>query len=152
MIYTATFSIERFYRHAPEKVFRAFAVAEAKEQWFAGPKDQWKELEREMDFRVGGVERVRGVHQTGFESFFDCRYHQIVENRRIVYVYDMYVNKQLISVSIASIELEPKDGGTRFLLTEQGAYLEGGEQAYRSRKEGTEGLMRQFEAALDRAR
>ena len=150
MIYSATFSIERFYRHAPEKVFRAFADPEAKAKWFAGPKGQWKELTREVDFRVGGQERVRGVHKTGFESFFDCRYHQIVENRRIVYVYDMHVNKQLISVSIATLEMEPKDGGTRFLLTEQGAYLEGGEAAYQSRKEGTEGLMRQLEAALDR--
>jgi uncharacterized protein YndB with AHSA1/START domain len=149
MIYTATFTIERLYRHAPAKVFRAFANPEAKQQWFVGPKDAWQERERVDDFRVGGSDRLRGVHKTGLESLFVSRYHEIVPNRRIVYVYDMHVDGALISVSLATIELEEKDGGTRLVITEQGAYLEGGEQAYRSRVEGTEQLIRALDAMMN---
>jgi uncharacterized protein YndB with AHSA1/START domain len=149
MIYTATFTIERRYRHAPEKLFRAFADAEAKRQWFAGPKGAWQEKERVHDFRVSGSDRVRGVHKGGLESLFISRYHEIVPDRRIVYVYDMHLDGKLISVSLATIELLASEGGTRLVLTEQGAYLEGGEEAYRSRRDGTEQLMRALEASVN---
>jgi hypothetical protein len=60
----------------------------------------------------------------------------------------MHIDGKLISVSLATIELEASDGATRLILTEQGAYLEGGEAAYRSRKEGTEQLIRALDASL----
>ena len=149
MIYTGTFTIERLYRHAPEKVFRAFADPEAKRAWFAGPKGEWQEGERVHEFRVGGSDRVSGTHKGGMTSLFVSRYHEIVPNTRIVYVYDMHVGGKLISVSLATIELEKASGGTRLVLTEQGAFLDGGEPAYRSRKEGTEYLMGALGASLD---
>jgi len=151
MIYTATFTIERQYRHPPEKVFRAFADPRAKQAWFTGPKESWQERERTHDFRVGGTDRVRGVHKGGRESLFVSRYHVIVPHRRIVYVYDMHVDGKLISVSLATIELDEIGGGTRLVLTEQGAFFDDGEPAFRSRKEGTEELMRALDASLDRA-
>jgi len=61
-------------------------------------------------------------------------YFDIVQNRRIVYCYDMYVNDEKVSVSLATIEFEPAGKGTKLVLTEQGTkglienlakYLEG---------------------------
>jgi hypothetical protein len=55
-----------------------------------------------------------------------------------------------LSVSVATIELDPLDDGaaTRLLFTEQGAYFEGGEAANADRQEGTIGLLKQLEATL----
>ena len=51
------FTIERELAFPPARVFAAWADPKAKAQWFAGPADKWKLLEREMEFRVGGRER-----------------------------------------------------------------------------------------------
>ena len=56
---------------------------------------------------------------------FDARYHDIVENQRIVYSYDLYLDDQRMSVSVATVELESHDDGTRMLFTEQGAFFDG---------------------------
>ena len=49
----ATFVVERVYDASPERVFKAFADPVAKDKWFGGPGD-WTQLERSMEFRVGG--------------------------------------------------------------------------------------------------
>jgi uncharacterized protein YndB with AHSA1/START domain len=133
-----TFRIERTYDATPARVFAAWSTAEAKSRWFAGP-DQWKMLIREMDFRVGGQERLRGRFANGMISDFQCTYHDIVPERRIVYAYDMYIDDTKISVSLATIELEPADPGTRLVLTEQGAFLDGYDDA--GKREHGSGLL-----------
>jgi uncharacterized protein YndB with AHSA1/START domain len=54
----ATFTIERTYDAAPERVFAAWADPAAKARWFGGPGDG--DTEYELDFRVGGRELNRG--------------------------------------------------------------------------------------------
>jgi uncharacterized protein YndB with AHSA1/START domain len=41
-------------------VWRALTDEAAKSKWFAGTPDKWQLLERRMDIRVGGSERLRG--------------------------------------------------------------------------------------------
>ena len=55
-----------------------------------------------------------------------------------------------LSVSVATIELEPIDdgAGTHLVFTEQGAYFEDGEAANADREEGTIALLKQLEATL----
>ena len=53
----------------------------------------------------------------------------------------MYVNDQKISVSLATIEFEPSGKGTKLILTEQGAYLDGGIDGHAGREQGTKGLI-----------
>jgi uncharacterized protein YndB with AHSA1/START domain len=55
-----SFSLEREFPHPVARVFAAWAQRRAKDRWFGGPTGQWKPLEREMDFRVGGRERGTG--------------------------------------------------------------------------------------------
>jgi len=136
-----TFAIERELPYPPARVFAAWADPKAKAAWFAAPRDVCKEAIREQDFRVGGKERLRAEWHNGKVSDFHAVYHDIVQDRRIVYIYDMYVNDAKISVSLASIEFEPAGKGTKLILTEQGAYLDGGIDGAASREQGTRGLV-----------
>jgi uncharacterized protein YndB with AHSA1/START domain len=148
-----TFTIERELPHAPARVFAAWADPKAKAQWFAMPKSAGREVIRQQDFKVGGIERLRGEWNNGKVSDFHCVYQDIVQDRRIVYSYNMYVNDGKISVSLATIEFEPSDvggkAGTRLILTEQGAYLDGGIDGHASREQGTRGLVESLARYLE---
>ncbi len=145
-----TFVVNRSFAFNRELVFAAWASAEAKSHWFAGPTG-WTALRRELDFRVGGREQVVGRKSDGSVSRFDARYHEIVPNERIVYVYDMYMNDIQMSVSLATIEFEPRGDGTQLVITEQGVFLDGRDDA-RGREHGTNILADQLERALQRSR
>ncbi len=145
----ATFVIERVYDASPARVFAAWATPEGKGSWFVGPEG-WSQMERVFEFRVGGEERVKGRFPGGRTSDFRSRYFDIVSNRRIVYTYDMYIDATKISVSLATVEFLAEGAGTRLVITEQGAFLDGYDDAG-NRERGTRGLLDQVEAALRRA-
>jgi len=142
-----TFTLEREFAFPPARVFAAWAEREAKDRWFGGPSGQWRPLERHMEFRVGGSERARGQWTGGRVSDFQAQYHDIVQDRRIVYSYSMHIDDMKISVSLATIEFEPAGRGTKLILTEQGAFLDGYDDAG-SRQRGTGGLMDALEKSL----
>jgi uncharacterized protein YndB with AHSA1/START domain len=134
-----TFTIERRYDATPEQVFHAFANERVKEAWFAGP-DQWTLMERDMEFMPGGRERLKGKLPNGTITIFDAEYFDIIENERIVYAYEMTINGKKISVSLATIQLKPAGKGTLLTVTEQGAFLDGHDDAG-SREKGTGSLL-----------
>ena len=141
-----TFVLERVFAFKAAEVFAAWADPAAKARWFRGP-DPWRALERESEFRVGGAEHVKGGWPGGMTTHFRARYHDIVPNERIVYVYDMHVNETLISISLATIEFKVEKSGTRLILTEQGAFLDDYDDAG-AREKGTGMLLEQLDAAL----
>jgi uncharacterized protein YndB with AHSA1/START domain len=143
-----TFVIRRQFRFTPSQVFAAWSSKEAKGQWFVGPPG-WNASVRELDFRVGGSERLEGRRPDGTLSRFHARYHQIVPNERIVYVYDMYSGDTQTSVSLVTISLQPSKTGTDLLITEQGVFLDGHDDP-RGREHGTNVLMDQLERSLQR--
>ena len=120
----ATFAIERTYDASPARVFAAWADPEVKARWLAGPED-WGPDEFDLDFRVGGREFSRGGPQGGPVHTYQARYQDIVPDERIVYTYDMHLDQTLISVTLATVEFKPAGAGTRLILSEQGAYLDG---------------------------
>ena len=135
----ASFTITRHWKHAPSRVFEAFAKEEAKRKWFAGPPG-WEQHKKVWDFREGGHEHLSGRHPTGKVSVVDCIYQDIVENERIVYSYVMHLDGRKISVSQACIELKGEGDGTKLVLTEYGDYLDGYDDAGK-REHGTNWLM-----------
>lgn len=141
-----TFNIQRHYPAAPERVFQAFADLDSKVRWFAGPKT-WITARREMDFRVGGKEVLSGGPEGGKTHTFEARYFDIIPNRRIIYAYDMYVGDVKLSVSLATIEIEPDGKGTRLTMTEQGAFFEGLEDGSQ-REAGTKELLEKLGSSL----
>jgi uncharacterized protein YndB with AHSA1/START domain len=142
----STFRIERTYDASPERVYQAFSQQESKQKWFSGP-DDWAAGKREFDFRVGGREVLSGGPKNGPQHTFEARYFDIVPNQRIVYAYDMYVGDRKLSVSLATIELQPHGQGTRLIMTEQGAYLDGVEDGSQ-REAGTKQLLEQLDRSL----
>lgn len=136
MITNAAFTIERMLNASPARVFAAFSSLEAKTAWFRAPADIVT-LARDFDFRVGGRERFHARWPSGMESDFQAVYHDIVENERIVLVYDLFHNAEKLSVSLQTIELRPEGAGTRLLHTEQASYFSGGIEAVQGREHGT---------------
>jgi uncharacterized protein YndB with AHSA1/START domain len=135
----ASFTLEKHYDAPTALVFKAFADREAKSRWFGGG-GEWELMAREFDFRVGGREQLMGKWKSGMVSAFDAVYHDIVPEQRIVYAYDMHLDGRHISVSLATILFAPDGAGTKLTVTEQGAFLDGYDDAG-SRERGTRGLL-----------
>ncbi|HEY1890100.1 MAG TPA: SRPBCC family protein [Steroidobacteraceae bacterium] len=136
----AEFHLERVYDSSVARVWQALTQPQAKAQWFAGAHDSWKVLERQMDVRVGGRERLQGRWDTGVVTTFDAIYQDVVPNERLVYCYQMFLDELKISVSLATVQLQATGQGTRLRVAEQGAFLDGYDDAG-SRERGTAKLL-----------
>jgi len=143
----SSFVIERRYDYDPAQVYRAWVNPEAKARWFNGPPDKWSEQVREMDVRVGGRDRLIGKFVDGSESRFEALYFEVVPEKRLVYAYDMYWQGNKISVSLASIEFVLAGKGTKLVVTEQHAFLDGYEDGG-SRERGTRSLLENLADSL----
>jgi uncharacterized protein YndB with AHSA1/START domain len=143
----ASFHLERTYDAPVARVWRALTDEGAKTQWFAGTPGRWKLLERHMDVRVGGTERLKGRWEGGVVSTFDATYHDVIANERLVYSYVMHLDDKKISVSLATMELQADGSRTRLMVTEQGAFLDGYDDAG-SREHGTGFLLDALGASL----
>jgi uncharacterized protein YndB with AHSA1/START domain len=143
----SSFVIERRYDYDPELVYRAWVNPAAKARWFSGPADKWSEQVREMDVRVGGRDRLIGKFIDGSESRFEALYFDVVPEKRLVYTYDMYWQGNKISVSLASIEFVLAGKGTKLVVTEQHAFLDGYEDGG-SRERGTRTLLENLAESL----
>ena len=142
----ASFTIERTYPAAPSRVFAAFADPVRKARWF-GAADGLTLIERVWDFRDGGREHLSGRWPSGMVTAFDAHYHDIVPDRRIVYSYAMRLDGRRISASLATIEFLAEGTGTRLIVIEQGAFLDGYEDKG-SREHGTGALLDRLGASL----
>jgi len=130
-----TIVVERAYDAPLDRVFAAWADPQAKARWFHGSDGEF-----ELDFREGGWERGRGSLPGGREYAFEALYREIVPDARIVYTYDMFVDRVRISVSLVTAEFRAEGGGTRLVFTEQGAFLDGHETSA-SRDQGWGSLL-----------
>jgi uncharacterized protein YndB with AHSA1/START domain len=125
----STFVIERSYSVAPERVFAAFKDPAKKRRWFV--EEGHHQVEHyELDFRVGGKERVgvllgEDTPLAGVACTNEITYLDIVTNRRIVTASTMSVGEQRISASLVTFELAPSKAGTDLIFTHQGAFFEG---------------------------
>jgi uncharacterized protein YndB with AHSA1/START domain len=150
----ATFCIERTYAASPAQVYRALTDPVAKAKWFGGD-ERCTILARIMDVRPGGHEHLQGrwaagAHRAASEerggppagvvSTFDAVYLDVVREQRLVYVYEMHLDQRKISVSLATMELKREGTGTRLIVTEQGAFLDGYDDAG-ARERGTGQLL-----------
>jgi len=143
----AMFHLERTYKAPAARVWRALTVQAAKDRWFGGPREAWTPVERHMDARPGGRERAKGRWRSGLVTCFDAVYFDVIENERLVYSYEMHLDDRKISVSLATVQLEARGGETTLKITEQGAFLDGYDDAG-SREQGTGFLMDALGASL----
>ena len=135
----ATFTITRDFKAPPARVFAAHTSRDAKMRWQAGGEG-WETFEFTVDVRPGGREVWRGSFRGGPEIRNNVFYFDVVQNKRLIFAYEMHVGEPRISVSLATIELEPIKTGTRLTFTEQGTYLDDPDAAA-NREVGTRGLL-----------
>ena len=136
----ATFRLERSYDASPARVWKALTDKDAKALWFGDPSQPVEIIERTMDVRPGGRERLMARWDERVVSTFDAVYFDVIENERLVYCYEMHLDDRKISVSVATIQLKSDGGRTQLTLTEQGAFLDGYDDAG-SRERGTNDLL-----------
>jgi uncharacterized protein YndB with AHSA1/START domain len=143
----ATFHLERSYEAPVARVWKALTDETAKQMWFTGTPGRWELLERRMDVRAGGRERLKGRWEGGVVSTFDATYHDVIPNERLVYSYEMHLDDKKISVSLATMQLKSVGESTVLKVTEQGAFLDGYDDAG-SRERGTGHLLDALGASL----
>jgi uncharacterized protein YndB with AHSA1/START domain len=145
----ATFTIERVYDVAPARVFKAFSDPVAKRRWFA-EGEGWEIDEYTLDFRTGGHERSQFRFRGGPAMRFDAIYQDIVPGRRIIMAYAMMIGEDRISASLATTQFVPAGpSGTRLTFTEQGAFLDGYDDAGK-REAGSRELLEALAKELKR--
>jgi uncharacterized protein YndB with AHSA1/START domain len=142
----ATFVIERTYPVPVEAVWHALSDSDARDQWFSGGAE-FEAREKSHEFRVGGHGSEEGQWHGGPQSRFHSTYTDIVEPRRIVFTYDMWVDGQHLSTSLTTIALENDGGQTRLTYTEQGVHFDGLDSV-EGREEGTRGILDQLGSYL----
>mgnify|MGYP001627636866 CR=1 FL=1 len=135
-----TFTIERAIKAPPARVFRAFADLEQKKRWFNGPPEWDPDVHEAFEFRPGGRESSYGGPKGGPVHRYEARYYDIIENERIVFAYEMYLDTARISVSATSIEFRPDPVGTLLVFTEHGIHLDG-HDTVEGREEGTRWIL-----------
>jgi uncharacterized protein YndB with AHSA1/START domain len=138
----ATFVIERHYEVPVSRVWHALTDTEARDRWF-GAGDAFAVQERSHDFRVGGRITESGHWHGGPRSRFEATYTDIVEDHRVVFSYDMWVDDRHLSTSLTTIAVEPETDGTRLTYTEQGVHFDGLDSVD-GREEGTRGILDQL--------
>ena len=121
-------------------MWKAFTDPAAKALWFGAAVESLKIMERAMDIRPGGRERLSGRWAEGVVSTFDATYWDVIENERLVYCYEMHMDERKISVSLATVQLASDGKRTRVSVTEQGAFLDGYDDAG-ARERGTGELL-----------
>ena len=142
----ATFVVERTYPVPLAEVWHALSDNDARDQWFGGGA-AFDAEHKSHDFRVGGRAVEAGQWHGGPRSRFESTYTDIVDQRRVVFTYDMFVDDRHLSTSVTTIAVEPDGDGTRLTYTEQGVHFDGLDSV-EGREEGSRGLLDQLGSYL----
>jgi uncharacterized protein YndB with AHSA1/START domain len=139
-------------------VWSAFAELEFRDRWFSLPGER-SSRSHELDFRVGGEEVTRSTfNNLATPEYLElrARFLEIVPERSITTHTQLRLDGSLRIASVATIELQPDDGGTRVSYTEQyqcfGLVGDGsGDQERGEREGGTRFMLRRLAIALEEA-
>jgi uncharacterized protein YndB with AHSA1/START domain len=150
----STFVVERSYPVAPERVFAAFADMARKRRWYA-EGGGYDVIAFEMDFRVGGADRLQsrfkeGTPFPGVEIVYAGVYPDIVPGARIVHASSMAIGGRRVSVSLITFEFVAAGAGCDLICTHQGVFFEGADGP-QMREQGWKTLLERLAGALEPA-
>lgn len=138
-----SFTLERRYPVAPERVFEAFSDPERKRRWFA-EGEGYIVGSYALDFRVGGSEtsafRVDVPEFKSDEIRNQTYFLDIVAGKRIILAYSMANEGVPFSASLQTVTFEPSGTSTKLTLTEHVTFMEGAD-GLEMRRHGTEQLL-----------
>lgn len=119
-----TSTMARNYAASPARVFAAWADPELRRLW-GSPSDEVELRIDAADFRVGGEDQQACLVQGEEVALVTGRYHDIVEDRRIIYTEVISEAGALLGMSLVSAEFIPDGSGTRLELTLQTVAVDG---------------------------
>lgn len=113
-----TVKLHRVFAASPEKVFRAFADADAMASWL--PPYGFVCKVHHMDFKVGGTYKMSFMNFTTSSSHsFGGEYLEIIPNELLKYS-DQFDDPNLPGQMITTVELKAVICGTELLATQEG--------------------------------
>lgn len=123
-----TVVVKRTYPVTAKRVFSAWRNAAALVRWYVPGDSTWSSRILDHDFRVGGRKHIAFGPRGGPEYLEDCRYEDIVDDRRICFSMTIATGTTRITTSMVTVELRSRNNATTDLtVTDQLVILDGGD-------------------------
>ena len=145
-----TVVVRRTYDASAGDVFAAWSDAEALQRWYVPGDASWSSKILVHEFRRGGAKRLEFGPPAGPVYTEDCRYEDIVPQRRICFVMTILVAGAPITTSLVTVELIARGERTDIVVTDQLAILDG-EDSAAERERGWGETLDKLPQALPRA-
>lgn len=145
-----TIVVSRTYEATAKRVFAAWADAAALGRWYLPGDATWTSRVEAHEFRVGGRKHLTFGPKDGPRYSEDCRYEDIVADRRICFSMTIAQGNDRTTTSMVTVELIPDGSRTRMKVTDQIVILDGGDTAA-GRERGWGEVLDKLPAELSRA-
>lgn len=124
-----TISLRRTYAAPVARVFACWREASALARWYVPGDASWSSKVLEHDLRPGGTKRLEFGPRGEIPYLEDCRYEDIVPERRICFAMTILRGATRITTSMVTVELLPQGSRTELRVTDQMVILDGGDTA-----------------------
>jgi uncharacterized protein YndB with AHSA1/START domain len=124
-----TVVVRRSYEAEVSDVYAAWADATALEHWHMPGDKTWTSKIESHEFRVGGRRLFSFGPPGGPRYREDCRYEDIVAERRLCYAMTIMNEGVRITTSMVTVEFEPRGDRADLVVTDQLVILDGGDSA-----------------------
>jgi uncharacterized protein YndB with AHSA1/START domain len=124
-----TVVVRRSYDAPAARVFAAWSDAAALQRWYVPGDGSWSSKILTHEFRRGGAKRLEFGPPGGPTYTEDCRYEDIVPERRICFAMTILRAGVPITTSMVTVELVARGARTDTVVTDQIAILDGGDTA-----------------------
>ena len=124
-----TIVVERTYNANCARVFAAWCDPQALKRWYVPGDETWTSQILTHDFRIGGRKHLVFGPGGGPQYYEDCRYEDIVDQRRICFSMTVAREDERITTSMVTVELTARGARTEAKVTDQLVILNDGDTA-----------------------
>jgi uncharacterized protein YndB with AHSA1/START domain len=123
----ATIVMKRTYSGTPKQVFAAWTDPKALVKWYVPGDATWTSRIDKHELRVGGVKQITFGPRGQVPFTEDCRYEDIVPERRLCFSMTIAQGGKRITTSMVTVQLASVGARTEVIVTDQLVILDGGD-------------------------